>query len=112
MPIIMYASPAWSPRFKKDARRLQAAQNKFLRRVKLRTGDDSISLVPIADLLKRTDRRYFAKLKENAERFTKLFNTVTTRTRSGAVVSPKATAMSEKVRHLYPWRVTDIYSDL
>lgn len=37
-----------------------------------------------------------------------LSNTVTTCIRSEAVVSPKATAMSEKVRHLYPWSVTDL----
>ena len=37
LPIIMYASLAWSPRFKKDTRRLQTAQNKFLRRFNLRT---------------------------------------------------------------------------
>lgn len=111
LPITTYASPVWSPRFCKDVKRLQTAQNRFLRRVETRTGQSGLSVEFVADRLRRTDLKYLTRLKKNPARFATLFNQRSTNTRSGATISPKATARSEKVRHLYPWRVTDVYSE-
>ena len=111
-PLLFCASPAWSPRYMKDVKQLQTAQNKFVRRVRLRTGREDVSLTSVESRLRRADLRFYARLMKDPTRFGKLFDSIPTQTRSGFVISPKARARNEKVRHIFPWRVTDVYSNL
>ena len=111
-PIIMYASPAWYPRYQKDLKRLQQAQDRFIRRLKQKTDSSEISMRPIVDQLNEADQRFLARLKRAPARFEKLFDQTRSNTRAGGVTRPKATARTERIRNLFPWRVTNRYAEM
>ena len=108
LPILLYASPVWSPGLKRDRERLENVQKRYIRRVAFKCGvrRTDITYVPISDLLTQQDERIFAKIRKDSDRFSRMFSTVLSNTRRGVNIMPRVTARKTVVANLFPWRIT------
>ena len=108
LPIITYASPVWLPKNKGDKEPLQSVYRRFRRKIafKCNVNKDSIGNLDIRDTLCDIDRKTFEDLKKLPELYDEMFDFIETKTRSHGLHRPKFLAKMEKLRGLFPWRVT------
>ena len=106
----MYASVVWNPIKCGDLELLQKLQNRFLRRVEFRCKlpRHCLELPTVADRMTKADMKQLRKIIRDEERFDDLFDIRYTTSRAGFVIKPKTQAKTQKINHLFPWRVTRI----
>lgn len=107
LPLVLYGCQTWSPQRASDRETLERMQRRFLRMVETRCNlsANTLELVTVSELMQVADFRQLSRVMRNDELFNEMFNLTATNSRSGFIVSAKATARSERVANSFAWRM-------